>query len=324
MKTYSNLTSYNTVYTVNHLMVFLTFFLLTLSFNSFASESSNNFNLSEVAEGNFVHLGKHVSIEDKQRDDIANLGFIIGDNCIAVIDTGGSITIGKLLLDKIRSISDKPICYVINTHVHFDHVLGNKAFTVEKPIFVGHQKLADAFEHNREFFLTQFKDDLGPNPDASSIVGPSELIEQSKQIDLGNRTLTLIAYPVSHSHNDLIVIDDKTKTLWAGDLIFRERVPSLTGSLKGWIQVIKDLRTLEINKVVPGHGSIANSVNDAIEKQQAYLQSLLDETRKAIAEGQFVNDAMENIDKENHWEWLLHEFQHPTNVSKAFTELEWE
>ena len=300
------------------------YFILFHSLSVFASGDSSSFNLTEVAKGNYVHLGKHVSIDDEQHDDIANIGFIIGEKCIAVIDTGGSIKIGSQLHNKIRSISDKPICYVINTHVHYDHVLGNKAFENNKTIYVGHQKLAEAIEHNRQFFLTQFKNDLGENPDASSIIAPSELIEKSKQIDLGNRILTLKAYPTSHSHNDLIVIDDKTKTLWAGDLIFRERVPSLTGSLLGWVKVMANLKALDVKVVIPGHGSTSNSIDSAIEQQHAYLQNLLDKTRKAIAEGQFVNDAMENIDKENHWKWLLHKFQHPTNVSKAYTELEWE
>ncbi len=302
----------------------LTYFIFSISLSVFASGDTSNFNLTEVVNGNYVHIGKHVSIDDKQHDDIANIGFIVGDKCIAVIDTGGSINIGTQLHKKIRSISNKPICYVINTHVHYDHVLGNKAFENDKTVFVGHQKLAEGIEHNRQFFLTQFKSDLGENPDTSSIIAPTELIENTKQIDLGNRILTLKAYPTSHSHNDLIVIDNNTKTLWAGDLIFRQRIPSLTGSLLGWVKVMEELKDLDVKIVIPGHGNTSNSIDSAIEQQQAYLQNLLDETRKAIADGQFVTDAMENIDKENHWKWLLHKFQHPTNVSKAYTELEWE
>ena len=277
---------------------------LTLTFSMFstsilASGVEQSFNITEVSEGNYLHTGIHVSIDSSQHDDIANIGFIIGDKCIAVIDTGGSITIGQKLLDSIRSITDKPVCYVINTHIHFDHVLGNKAFVPEKPDFVGHHKLAVAFEQNRAFFLKQFKNDLGQNPDMTSIIGPGILVDKSIPLDLGNRVLTLIPYPESHSHNDLIVIDNKTNTLWSGDLIFRERVPSLTGSLRGWIKTLDELQRLEGKTIIPGHGSVAGSISEAIEQQQDYLQRLLDETRKALANGQFINDAMENIDKDN-------------------------
>jgi quinoprotein relay system zinc metallohydrolase 2 len=289
-----------------------------------ASDIEQDFNLTNITDGNYVHVGLHVSIDNKQHDDIANIGFIIGDKCVAVIDTGGSINIGQKLLGSIRSITDKPICYVINTHVHFDHILGNKVFNSEKTQFVGHHQLAEAVEHNRFFFLEQFKNDLGSKPEASSIIGPSILIDKSRQLDIGGRSLTLIPFETSHSHTDLIVVDNKTKTLWSGDLIFRQRIPSLTGSLIGWLKTMSTLQQMDVKNVVPGHGSIATSMKQAIDQQQDYLQRLLDDTRNAIAEGQFMNDAMETIDKNNKSKLLLHAYQHPSNVSKAFTELEWE
>jgi quinoprotein relay system zinc metallohydrolase 2 len=303
---------------------YLSLALFFLSGFVFASETEHTFNLTEVANGNFVHTGVHVRIEDKHHDDIANIGFIIGNTCVAVIDTGGSISIGQQLLDNIRNKTDKPICYVINTHVHFDHILGNKVFKSDKTHFVGHHQLSEAIEHNKEFFLEYYKNDLGLNPDTSSIIGPDILVNKTMQLDIGERLLTLISYPVSHSHNDLIVIDNKTKTLWAGDLIFRQRIPSLTGSLKGWLSTMDELLKLDVIKVIPGHGSISDSISEALEQQQTYLQHLLKDTRDAIAKGQFINDAMETIDKENQSNWLLHNYQHPNNVSKAFTELEWE
>jgi len=309
---------------MNTIKNFILILLLSISHLVIASGIENDFNITEVAQDIYLHQGIHVSIDDNNHDDIANIGFIVGDKCIAVIDTGGSIVIGTKLLNKIKSISDKPICYVINTHVHFDHLLGNKAFVLENPEFVGHQQLATEVERNREFFLDQFKNDLGSDPTLASIVGPSILVDKPRQLDLGGRVLTLIPFPVSHSHSDLIIIDNKTNTLWAGDLIFRERIPSLTGSLIGWVKVMEDLLRLEVQLVIPGHGNVAESMPIAIKQQREYLQRLLDETRQAIENGQFVNEAAESIDKDNLSNWLLHDFQHPTNVSRAFTELEWE
>ena len=302
------------------------YLLLTLVFfkPAFSSETNQDFNLTEIAENNYVHFGKHVSIEDKDNEDIANIGFIVGTNCVAVIDTGGSISIGHKLKKSIRGITKKPICYVINTHVHYDHILGNKAFTDESPDFIGHKDLAEAINQNRDFFLNQFRNNLTSDPKNSDIIEPNILIEKTKKLELGERSITLIPFATSHSHNDLIVIDNKTKTLWAGDLIFRERIPSLTGSLKGWLKSINKIKELDIKVVVPGHGSVASSLDEAIKQQQDYLTLLLNKTRKAINEGKFINEAMENIDKDNEFRWLLHEYQHSTNVSRSYTELEWE
>lgn len=84
---------------MNTIKILFIFTLLTFSSLILASETNNAFNITEVSEGNFVHYGIHVTIDDKQHDDIANIGFIIGDTCIAVIDSGGSVKIGQKLLD---------------------------------------------------------------------------------------------------------------------------------------------------------------------------------------------------------------------------------
>ena len=116
------------------------------------AEPTNEFNLTEVAHGLFVHGGVNVNLDQPPHDDIANIGFIVGDKCVAVIDTGGSVAIGKKLRKALRKITSKPICYVINTHIHYDHVLGNVAFRRDEPETIGHYSLRAAIDANRSFF----------------------------------------------------------------------------------------------------------------------------------------------------------------------------
>ena len=154
------------------------------------------------------------------------------------------------------------------------------------------------------------------------MISPNILIEKLTKLDLGNRVLTLIPFPNSHSQNDIVVIDEKTKTLWAGDLIFIERIPSLTGSLKGWVETIEKIKKLDVKVIVRGHGIVSSSLKEALKQQTDYFELLLNKIREAIAEGKFIDEAMESIDKENQLEWLLHEYQHARNVSRTYTELE--
>ncbi len=290
-----------------------------------ASEpDAGSFAVKEIAGGAYVHLGKHVEFEHPDHDDIANSGFIIGDRCVAVIDTGGSLRAGQALLSAIRAKTSLPVCYVINTHVHFDHVLGNIAFTAEGAEFVGHEMLADEIAANRAFFLENYGADLGDNPGESSIIGPTLLVSGSRKIDLGNRILTLVAHKVSHSHTDLSILDEKTRILWVSDLLFIERIPSIDGDLRNWVKLSKQLAARDVAMVVPGHGPVSSSPSSAFERQLRYLETLLTQTRAMIAKGMFMEDIVEDVGVKEKTNWLLHEQHHKRNVTRAFSELEWE
>jgi len=289
-----------------------------------AGAEEKAFRLDGIAPGVYLHQGVTVDFSDPRHDDIANIGFIIGAKCVAVIDTGGSVKTGTALRSAIRGITELPVCYVINTHVHFDHVLGNLSFADDKPEFIGHAGLADAIEASRAFFLKEFSAELGGSPSAKSIIGPTRTVTERMSLDLGGRKLLLTAWPAAHTHADLTVLDEQTGTLWTGDLLFREHIPVLDGSLKGWLSVIKTLKTIAVKKIIPGHGPPGNTWAEMMTAQENYLNNLLQETRKAIASGVFMEDAINTIGREEKSHWLLFEQHHRANVSKAFVELEWE
>src|SRR6202167_5260996 len=129
--------------------------------------------LQQPAPGVFVHLGKPLALDAPGHDDIANIGFIVGTRCVAVIDTGGSVRVGRALHAAIRRSTSLPICYVINTHVHVDHVLGNAAFKNDAPTFVGHAELAAARERSRDFFLKNYAGDLDAPAEADETIAPT-------------------------------------------------------------------------------------------------------------------------------------------------------
>ena len=289
-----------------------------------AGAKEKSFRLEGIAPGVYLHQGVTVDFTDPRHDDIANIGFIVGAKCVAVLDTGGSVKIGDSLRSAIRDITDLPVCYVINTHVHFDHVLGNLAFAGDNPEFIGHAGLADAMEASRAFFLKEFSAELGGSPSEKSVIGPSRGVRESMALDLGGRKLLLTAWPAAHTHADLTVLDEQSGTLWAGDLLFREHLPVLDGSLKGWLTVIKTLKTIAVKKIIPGHGPPGDSWVEVSTAQENYLNNLLQETRKAIAGGVFMEDAINSIGRGAKDDWQLFEQHHRANVSKAFVELEWE
>lgn len=291
---------------------------------AFAADVHEPFNLSEPAAGVFVHFGRPLPLDAPGHDDIANLGFIVGKKCVAVIDTGGSATIGRRLRAALEEHTSLPVCYVINTHVHVDHVLGNAAFQTDQPKFVGHAALKDAIERSREFFLAHYPQDLDPPPTALQVIGPDRLVERELTLDLGNRPLHLRAWPTAHTDCDLTVYDAKTRTLWTGDLLFRDRLPALDGSVRGWLAALDELARMQVNVTVPGHGPAARDLAAAIAPQRRYLKALADGVRDALARNEPPEQAITQVAAAEKPLWLLWDSTHPRNVVRAYGELEWE
>ena len=280
--------------------------------------------VTEIAPGIYVHVGAQAEASPANDGAIANLGFVVGSRCVAVIDTGGSPEVGRALHAAVRTVTPLPVCYVINTHVHPDHVLGNAAFLADRPEFVGHAKLGAAMAARGRVYVAAAKRDLGAAAADAEIIPPTRAVADRATLDLGERTLELRAWPTAHTDHDLTVFDERTGTLWLADLLFIERIPVVDGSLRGWLEVLARLKGFTAKLVVPGHGNVTRDWPGASADQERYLRALLIETRAAVRAGKTLQEAVDTVGGSGRERWLLFDAYHRRNVTAAFAELEWE
>lgn len=178
--------------------------------------------VKEVATGVYVHFGKHQFPDSKNHGEIANLGFIVGQKCVAVIDSGGNPEQGLALKQAVTETTQTPICYVINTHVHPDHIYGNSAFKAAGVKFVGHHKLAGAMAARGSYYLGKAAEQLDVKLSAADLITPDIEVKDSLKLDLGGRTLILKAHPTAHTDNDLSVYDEKNQyNMAVGFIVYR-------------------------------------------------------------------------------------------------------
>lgn len=281
-----------------------------------------------VAPGVQVQLGAQEVWSPANAGNVGNFGTITGSRCVAVIDTGGSLEVGRRLRADIARATALPVCYVITTHMHPDHLLGNAAFKPAAgergPEFVGHARLPAALSARGPYIARAVEREFHQTLAPADIVGPTRPVDGPIELDLGDRVIEVRPWPTAHTDNDLTVFDRQTGTLFLGDLLFVGHIPALDGKLRGWLKVMDELARLPVKIAVPGHGAPSTDWPAVMAAQRRYLEALASETKAAIRAGRTIGQAVDSVAAEAAAPWLLKDEFHKRNVTAAFAELEWE
>jgi len=285
--------------------------------------------VDEIAPGVFVHMGLIEEPNSDNRGDVTNLGFVIGETSVVAIDSGTARWMGEAMWRAIRARTDKPLSHVILTHMHPDHVLGAAVFAQAGAQVIGHKALPRALADRRVNYLQSLDRLIGP----AGFLGTqtteiTQTVDDVLDIDLGDRSLRINAWPVAHTGTDLTVQDAETGVFFAGDLVFHLHAPALDGSVLGWQQVLQDITgdglSPDMTQVVPGHGGPVLAWPIGAAAMKSYLDTLATDTRRAIAMGERLGEAIDHIAASEEPNWQLFDAYNPRNATVAFTELEWE
>ncbi|MEZ0215383.1 MAG: quinoprotein relay system zinc metallohydrolase 2 [Xanthobacteraceae bacterium] len=281
--------------------------------------------LESVADGVFVFRAPFELAGHDNAGAIANMSLVVGREAALVIDTGNSFRAGAQMLAAARAVTDRPVRYVVNTHMHPDHVLGNAAFADEATRFIGHAKLPRALAQRADTYMQQAQRLLDPAAfEGTRIILPQQTVESSLRLDLGGRVLILEAQPTAHTDNDLTIFDEMTGTWFLGDLLFMGHVPTLDGSLEGWLRLLGAAEARKAARVVPGHGPASAAWPAAMAAERAYFVALRTDVRRLLAQGRSMTEAAAEAGREQAGDWALFDEFNARNAIAAYHEYEWE
>ena len=285
--------------------------------------NANAFEFEQIEEGVLVHYGKHEDNNIINKGDISNITIIIGDESVLLIDVGGTPTIGKKIKKFVKEKIGLPISHIVITHAHPDHFLGLSAFKNLDIEIIGHKKILRSlllnFDYYKEQSLRTTKDTSLANIEN---ILPSTLVEKTHTINLGNRKILIEAWPSGHTDNDLSVFDIKSK-IFISENIFIDRVPSVSASIVGWVKNLEEIMKRDIKLIIPGHG-ISKNKDEAIKPMLSYFKRIMKEVREVHKKNKDVDFAQKNVSRNNLENWILFKEYHKRNITRSFTELEWE
>lgn len=260
--------------------------------------------MQNISENPFAprQYGELVKVTDRVYlfRNIVNSSIIIGDNGVAVIDTQVNQMMGKRLLKAIRTITDKPILYAINTHYHWDHTNGNIIFRQEGATVVAREMTKD-FMVNRaprqEDFLRSRGFTLGDPPFL-----PQETFTHETELDLGNQPLHLVHLGKAETDDATAIRIPAEGCIVSGDTVMTGSFPIFGQPVMNeglmanhdWINTIKELRTYTPDHVLPGHGPLAHDAEiDLLLKIESYF---LTEVRKKVEQGMSLAELLTDME----------------------------
>lgn len=262
---------------------------LCSSILSFSAWADYQLTPKKIAENTWLLEGSTENFNFENGGNIVNAAFIVTDTGVVVIDTGPSFAYGKVLRAAIATVTDKPVIQVLLTHHHPDHVLGNQAFA-DVPIaaLAGSKKLLQ--EQGNHMAENMYRV-VGDWMRGTEVLLPSQLVEAGV-LTIGGHPLQLLSL-TGHTGADLVILDQRTGVLFAGDLVFYQRALATpnTPGLAAWLADIDTLEKLPWTLIVPGHGPLASDAQPFVQMRD-YLTWLDSALREAAQTGQDMNQVL--------------------------------
>ncbi len=256
---------------------------------------------------------------------ISNAAFIVGKDGVVVVDALGSPALAKGLIQAIAKITPCKITHVIVTHYHADHIYGLQEFKKIGAKIIAHPAAkeylhSDTAKHR----LAASRAELFPWIDENTqLMQADTWIDKDASVKLSGVELLIKPVGPAHTPEDLMVYLPADKVLFAGDLVFRGRIPFIgpTANTAPWIASLKTMQDLNASTVVPGHGAAFQSATEDIAQLQDYLTYLRTTMGKAVNDLDLFDEAYAAADWSRFEKLPLFRFANRMNAYNTYLQL---
>ncbi len=230
---------------------------------------------------------------------ISNAAFVVTPAGVVVIDALGSPALAERLMAEIRKVTPRPVTHVIVTHYHADHIYGLQVFKALGARIIAHGAAREYMNSDTaRLRLEVSRVELAPwVNDETRLVEADEWLEGDKTLKIGGMEFQIRIVGPSHTPEDLVVYMPGEKVLFAGDLVFRSRIPYVgKADSRHWILALEKLLVFDAGVIVPGHGPLSHEARKDMQLTRDYLRYLRESMGKAAANLEPFDEAYQNTD----------------------------
>jgi len=287
---------------------FFLFFLLVLF--SFPNEYPKHVKetLKKITDRIYGVFGVYEQVSYKNRGFISNAYFYVADDGVLVVDALSTYKLGKELIETIRSVTDKPIRFLVVTHYHTDHFYGVKAFRKVGAEIIAHEWAFDYLSQpsSYNFFLSR-KKILKEYLEGTELIPPTITLTENLNLYLKvgkeyKKFEIIHLCEAAHTPGDIVVWVPDEKVLFSGDIVFDGRLPFLgSGNSKTWLICLDKILKMKPKILLPGHGRPLigeDKIKKAVSWTRKYIKDLRETIRKLYEEGCDVDCVKKRINEE--------------------------
>jgi cyclase len=318
---------------------------LILGWQLFAVFPKENAEITKLADNVYAR------IVNPDGEEVSNAGIVVLEHCVLVFDTHFTPEAGQSLQAAIRSVTSKPVRFVVNSHAHADHTHGNQAFPDAQFISSGAARRdvlqMDLPSLNRTMGITQsqlerLRREAGKETNSGQvqrlreqiktreayiqtmsrlkIIAPTIALDDSLKIQDGMREVRILFLGKGHTDGDVVAFLPASKIVFVGDLFFNEAIPNVQdASILAWMKTLEEVLKLEADKFVPGHGAVGDKKD--VRKFLGYFQDLQSLVQESVDRGDSLEQATRDIAVPDKYTGYRFQNFFPSNVQKMYAEL---
>ncbi len=225
-----------------------------------------------------------------------NSGFVVGKEAVLVIDSRYTPELATELLEAIRTVTDLPVKYVVNTHYHPDHIWGNSVFSDMGAVIISRPETREDIEKYTPIYLDYYREQ---KPDKYEqlrgvrMTLPDSMMADRMLIDLGGVKAELLFFGAAHTAGDIIVRVQSEKTVFTGGITgnrYHVNMGDQGVDFENWIRILGKLEKMAPKWVVSGQGKVCGK--ELFGMQRKYLQDIIEIGKSSIRKGEPLSEAV--------------------------------